>query len=91
VRRGTVRSVTQTRYRCTSCGNLTRFDVVTTSTTKAFHHYTVGGDLVIEEPEVIATSVDSVLCRWCGNGRGVEVVEVTEAASTDEVPAESPQ
>jgi hypothetical protein len=83
--------VTQTRYRCTSCGNLTRFDVVTTSTTKAFHHYTVGGDLVIEEPEVIATSVDSVLCRWCGNGRGVEVVEVTEAASTDEVPAESPQ
>ena len=34
-----------TRYRCTSCGNLTRFDVTATRTVKAFHHYTVGGGL----------------------------------------------
>ena len=35
----------RTRYRCTACGNLTRFDVVSTRRTRAFHHYTVGGDL----------------------------------------------
>ena len=40
---GTLR-VMAARYRCASCGNLTRFDVVATVRTKAFHHYTVGGD-----------------------------------------------
>jgi len=34
-----------TRYRCTGCGNLTRFDVVATRRTKAFHHFSVAGDL----------------------------------------------
>jgi DNA-directed RNA polymerase subunit M/transcription elongation factor TFIIS len=63
-----------TRYRCTACGNLTRFDVVETTSIRSFHHYTVGGELTIEEPEVIAKSVESVTCRWCGHDRGVEAV-----------------
>jgi hypothetical protein len=63
-----------TRYRCTACGNLTRFDVTTTTTVRAFHHYSVGGDLVVEEPEVLAESVDDVRCRWCGTGTAVEAV-----------------
>jgi hypothetical protein len=63
------------RYRCTACGNLTRFDVTTTRTTRAYHHYTVGGDLSVEEEQVLAESVEDVACRWCGNGRNVEVVE----------------
>lgn len=67
-----------TRYRCTACGNLTRFDVVETTSVRSFHHYTVGGDLTIEEPEVVARHVDSVTCRWCGHGRGVEVVDEVE-------------
>ena len=62
------------KYRCTACGNLTRFDVVETTTVHSFHHYTVGGELTIEEPEVVSRSVDSVSCRWCGHGRGVEVI-----------------
>ena len=62
------------KYRCTACGNLTRFDVVETTTVRSFHHYTVGGDLTIEEPEVISRVVDSVSCRWCGHGRSVEVL-----------------
>ncbi len=62
------------KYRCTACGNLTRFDVVETTTVRSFHHYTVGGDLTIEEPEVISRVVDSDSCRWCGHGRGVEVI-----------------
>ncbi len=61
-----------TRYRCSACGNLTRFDVVTSRRTRAFHHYTVGGELVVEEVEVLDESVDDVSCRWCGNGRAVE-------------------
>ena len=63
------------KYRCTACGNLTRFDVVETTTVRSFHHYTVGGDLTVEEPEVISRVVDSVSCRWCGNGNAVEVLE----------------
>lgn len=74
---GTVTRVT-TRYRCTACGNLTRFDVVETTSVRSFHHYTVGGDLAIEEPEIISRSVESVSCRWCGHGRGVEVINEPE-------------
>lgn len=65
-------AVTSPRYRCTNCGNLTRFDVTTTRTVRAFHHYSVGGELAVEEPEVLAETVDAVACRWCGTGAGVE-------------------
>jgi hypothetical protein len=60
------------RFRCTACGNLTRFDVTETTTVRSFHHFTVGGELTIEEPEVVQRTVDSVSCRWCGHGRAVE-------------------
>ena len=63
-----------TRYRCTSCGNLTRFDVTTSRRTRAFHHFTVGGELTIEDEEVLAESVEDVTCRWCGSGNGVETI-----------------
>ena len=62
-----------TRYRCTACGNLTRFDVVETTSVQSFHHFTVGGELSVEEPEIISKKVESVTCRWCGHGREVEV------------------
>ena len=68
------------RYRCTACGNLTRFDVTTTRRTRAFHHYTVGGELEIEDAEILAEHVDDVVCRWCGTGTNVEQV-TTEAAN----------
>jgi len=60
------------RYRCTSCGNLTRFDVTSTRRTRAFHHYSVGGDLAVEDVETLAEEIESVECRWCGTGAGVE-------------------
>ncbi len=59
------------RYRCDGCGNLTRFDVTTSRRTRAFHHYTVGGELRIEEETVLSEHVDEVVCRWCGHGRSV--------------------
>ncbi len=54
------------RYRCTSCGNLTRFDVTRTTRTRSFHHYTTGGDLSIDESEVLGDLIELVECRWCG-------------------------
>jgi hypothetical protein len=62
------------RYRCTACGNLTRFDVVSTRQTRAFHHFTVGGELSIEDEQVVRESIDEVSCRWCGTGATVEVL-----------------
>ena len=39
--------------------------------TRAFHHYTVGGELRVEQEEVLSEQVEEVACRWCGNGRAV--------------------
>ena len=66
------------RYRCTACGNLTRFEVTTTRRTRAFHHYTIGGELSIEDPEVLAEDVESVVCRWCGTSASVVQVDPAE-------------
>ena len=60
------------RYRCNACGNLTRFDVTLTRRTRRFNHYTVGGELTVENEEVLAEVIEDVSCRWCGNGRSVE-------------------
>jgi DNA-directed RNA polymerase subunit RPC12/RpoP len=79
--------VTTPRYRCTACGNLTRFDVTTTTTEKAYFHYSVGGELTVEDPVVVRSSVDEVSCRWCGHGRAVEA-RTDEHAGTDAVPEE---
>lgn len=70
---GSIRRVAgRSRYRCTACGNLTRFDVTISRRTRAFHHYTVGGDLQIEDEQVLSESIDVVECRWCGSGAAVE-------------------
>jgi hypothetical protein len=63
------------RYRCSACGNLTRFDVVTSRRTRAYHHFTVGGDLRIEDETVLDEKVDNVTCRWCGDGGSVERID----------------
>jgi hypothetical protein len=79
------------RYRCTACGNLTRFDVVATRRTRAFHHYNLGGDLEIEEEEVLDERVERVTCRWCSAaGDSIEVVDagaVDASAAVEERPA----
>ncbi len=62
------------RYRCVSCGNLTRFDVTSTRRTRAFHHYTVGGELSVDQEQVLEETVEAVECRWCGPAGSVEAV-----------------
>lgn len=63
------------RYRCTTCGNLTRFDVTTTTRARAFHHYTVGGELTVEDRQVLDEVVEAVECRWCGPQGTVEALD----------------
>jgi hypothetical protein len=69
-----------TRYRCAACGNLTRFDVVTTRRTRAFHHYSLGGELTVQDTEVLSEVVEEVTCRWCASGGAVEPLDAQQAA-----------
>ncbi|MET0895815.1 MAG: hypothetical protein ABWY80_08185 [Acidimicrobiia bacterium] len=63
------------RYRCTACGNLTRFEVVASQRTRALHHFSVAGDLTIEDEAVLDSSVDLVSCVWCG-AKGDAIAEI---------------
>lgn len=63
----------RTRFRCKQCGNLTRFDVVESRRTRAFHHFTLGGDVTVEEEEILDRRLEGVTCRWCGSGEVEEV------------------
>jgi hypothetical protein len=74
------------RYRCAACGNLTRFDVVASRRSRAFHHYSLGGELTVEDEEVLDESVDEVSCRWCGSGAAVEVLPPLEVAGETQPP-----
>ncbi len=72
-------AVSSTRYRCTSCGNLTRFDVVTTRRTAVYHHFSVAGDLSVEDEQVLDEAIESVTCRWCGPAGAVQILDADEA------------
>ena len=74
------------RYRCTACGNLTRFDVTVARRSRSFHHYTVGGDLEIEDTEVLEETIDEVKCRWCGKGDDVIEVELDAPLEGSDLP-----
>jgi hypothetical protein len=62
-----------TRWRCTACGNLTRFDVLRSVRTRDFVHAELSGDQQVEESEVLSEVVEQVTCRWCN---GVDTVEL---------------
>jgi hypothetical protein len=59
--------------------------VVSTRRTKAFHHYTVGGELRVEAEEVLSEIVEEVSCRWCSSGRSIERIEPVEQLRESEV------
>jgi len=67
------------RWRCGGCGNLTRFDVTRTRRTTEFWHYDLAGELVVEESEVKAETLEAVSCRWCGRDDTIEVVSRADA------------
>jgi hypothetical protein len=67
-----------TRWRCTACGNLTRFDVVRSVRTRDFVHADLSGTQQVEESELLSEVVEQVTCRWCN---GVDTVELVARPS----------
>ena len=62
------------RWRCSQCGNLTRFDVVRVRRTREFWHQELSGDPSVEETQVLHEEIEAVTCRWCSGGGQVELV-----------------
>lgn len=59
-------------YRCAHCGNRTRFDVYETVRRRRFAHFTLGGEMEVDEEEVLSVAVERVLCRWCERDDAIE-------------------
>jgi len=70
-----------TRWRCSRCGNLTRFDVTRSTRTREFLHLDLAGEPSVEEREVLDDAIEQVRCRWCD---GVDCVELVERPAVDE-------
>jgi hypothetical protein len=64
----------ESRWRCTACGNLTRFDVVRTTRTREYVHADLSGEARVEEREVLAETIEQVTCRWCNGVNTIELV-----------------
>ena len=62
------------RWRCTVCGNLTRFDVTRSTRAQEYVHVDLAGQQVVEDREVLLDTVERVVCRWCKTADAVEVV-----------------
>jgi hypothetical protein len=79
----------RSRWRCAHCGNLTRFDVTRTTRVREFWHASMAGATDVEEREVLAETVESVVCRWCGAGDRIEIVPRPEfGGPVDEGPGD---
>jgi len=68
-----------TRWRCSGCGNLTRFDVTRTTRATEYWHFDLAGDHRVDESQVEQETVESVTCRWCGRSDAIELVSRAEA------------
>ena len=68
-------------YRCDSCGNRTRFDFFESKKARIFRHFSLGGEVVEEEEEVLEHHVERIVCRWCGSVEGVRVADEVDPAA----------
>ncbi len=62
------------RWRCSLCGNLTRFDVVRRTRAKEYVHADLAGTQAVEERELLEDVIEHVTCRWCNAVDQVELV-----------------
>ena len=62
------------RWRCTVCGNLTRFDVTRSTRAQEYVHVDLAGEQVVEDRVLLTEVVEHVVCRWCKAVDAVEVV-----------------
>jgi hypothetical protein len=72
------------RYRCNACGNLTRFDVLRRARTRAFYHFSLGGELTVEQEDVLEEDIERVECRWCGSADQIETLPVENVGAEGE-------
>ena len=70
----------ETRWRCTLCGNLTRFDVTRSTKAVEFIHLDLAGEPRVEERDVVSETIESVRCRWCN---AVDQIELVDRPSTN--------
>jgi len=84
--------MTPSALRCAACGNRTRFDVYETVRRRRFAHYTLGGDVTVEEEEILDHAVERVVCRWCERSDAIEAepgeAEPIDAGSDETEPGE---
>ncbi|RZS89542.1 hypothetical protein EV189_1309 [Motilibacter rhizosphaerae] len=62
------------RWRCSRCGNLTRFDVTRRSRVTEYWHFDLPGSPAVESADVLEEVVERVRCRWCESTADVELV-----------------
>lgn len=63
-----------TAYRCTACGNKTRFDVYDTVRRRRYEHADLAGDVEVEEEEILERRIEKVVCRWCDRSDAIEAM-----------------
>ena len=80
-----------TRWRCTRCGNLTRFDVTRSTRVREFVHLDLAGEPRIDETEVLSEHVEQVRCRWCDAIDSVELVRRADAGVRADVAVQEVQ
>lgn len=66
--------MTVAAYRCAHCGNRTRFDVYETLRRRRYAHFTLGGEMNVDEEEILDSSIERVVCRWCDRSDAIEVL-----------------
>jgi hypothetical protein len=71
-----------TRWRCSLCGNLTRFDVTRRTKVIEFVHLDLAGEARVDEREVLEDVIESVRCRWCNATDSVRLVPRPDAEET---------
>jgi hypothetical protein len=72
------------RLRCAACGNLTRFDVRARRRSSAYWHYSLAGELTVEDESQLEVEVELLRCRWCGSEDAVEIVPAPAGAAARE-------
>jgi hypothetical protein len=53
--------------------------VVARRRTHAFYHFSLGGELSIEEEESLEEEIERIACRWCGSADQIETIPVVAA------------
>lgn len=60
---------------CRACGNRTRFDVVDSVRRRRFQHYTLGGEMSVDEETILDRRIESVTCRWCDRSDAIDLLD----------------